>query len=62
MTANNIVGSVLDIKPMAKIAKDHNVTFHTNAVLATWQIPINSRDLGSIFSPYTPISSAGPKG
>ncbi|MGI6021284.1 MAG: cysteine desulfurase family protein, partial [Lachnospiraceae bacterium] len=41
MTANNEIGTVEPIKEIGKIAHDHGILFHTDAVQAFGQIPIN---------------------
>jgi cysteine desulfurase len=43
MTANNVVGSVQPIRELARVAHDHGVPFHTDAVQAAGRIPINVR-------------------
>ena len=41
MTANNVVGTVQPIKELARVARDHGVPFHTDAVQAAGKIPVN---------------------
>lgn len=41
MFANNEIGSIEPIKKIGEIAKKHNVLFHTDAVQAYGQVPIN---------------------
>ena len=41
MYANNEIGTIQPIHDMAKIAKMHNIVFHTDAVQACGNIPIN---------------------
>jgi cysteine desulfurase len=41
MTANNVVGTVQPINELARLAQDHGVPFHTDAVQAAGRIPIN---------------------
>ena len=43
MTANNVVGTVQPINELARLAHDHGVPFHTDAVQAAGRIPINVR-------------------
>ena len=43
MTANNVVGTVQPINELARLAQDHGVPFHTDAVQAAGKIPINVR-------------------
>ena len=41
MTANNVVGTVQPINELARMARDHGVPFHTDAVQAAGKIPFN---------------------
>lgn len=41
MFANNEIGTIEPIKEIGQIAKEHNVLFHTDAVQAFGQVPIN---------------------
>lgn len=41
MFANNEIGSVQPIEQIGRIAKEHNILFHTDAVQAFGQVPIN---------------------
>jgi cysteine desulfurase len=43
MAANNVVGTVQPISELARLAHDHGVPFHTDAVQAAGRIPINVR-------------------
>jgi cysteine desulfurase len=43
MTANNVVGTVQPISELARVAHEHGVPFHTDAVQAAGRIPINVR-------------------
>ena len=56
MTANNVVGTVQPIRELARIAHDHGVPFHTDAVQAAGRIPFNVRsqsDRSAYLSPRT---------
>ena len=46
MTANNEIGTIQPVKEVAKIAKKYNSLFHTDAVQAFCQIPIDVKDMG----------------
>ena len=46
MFANNEIGSIQPIEMIAKIAKTHNIIFHTDAVQACANIPIDVKRLG----------------
>ena len=46
MYVNNEVGTVQPIKELAKIAHDHGVTFHTDAVQALGNVDCNVQELG----------------
>ena len=41
MFANNEIGSIQPIKEIGAIAKEHGILFHTDAVQAFGQVPIN---------------------
>ena len=46
MMANNEIGTIQPIKEIAPICKKHGVIFHTDAVQAAGNIPIDVKDLG----------------
>lgn len=46
MFANNEIGTIEPIDQIAKIAKKHNIIFHTDAVQATGNIKIDVKELG----------------
>lgn len=46
MFANNEIGSIQPIKQIAKIAQKNNIVFHTDAVQAVGNVPIDVEELG----------------
>ena len=46
MFANNEIGTIQPVAEIAKIAKAHNILFHTDAVQAVGAVPINVHELG----------------
>jgi cysteine desulfurase len=62
MTANNVVGTVQPISDLARVAHDHGVPFHTDAVQAAGRIPINVRTQSIDLLSLAAHKIHGPKG
>jgi cysteine desulfurase len=62
MWANNEVGSVNPIAELAEVAREHGVPFHSDAVQAAAQIPVNFADSGADALTVTGHKLGGPVG
>jgi len=62
MFANNEIGTIQPIKEIGEIAKKHGVLFHTDAVQAYGQLPIDVNELQIDFLSSSAHKLNGPKG
>lgn len=62
MAANNEIGSIQPLKEIGEIAKEHKILFHTDAVQAFTQVPINVKDMNIDMLSASGHKINGPKG
>jgi len=62
MWANNETGVIFPVEEMARIAKDRNILFHTDAVQTVGKIPIKLRELDIDFLSLSGHKLHAPKG
>ncbi len=62
MFANNEIGTIQPIEEISKIAKDHNIEFHTDAVQAVGKIPIDLKKLDINYLSLSGHKIYAPKG
>lgn len=62
MFANNEIGTIEPIKEIGKIARDHDIIFHTDAVQAFGKIPIDVNEMNIDLLSASSHKLYGPKG
>ncbi len=62
MFANNEIGSIQPVKEIGEIAKEHGILFHTDAVQAYGQVPINVDEMNIDMLSASGHKLNGPKG
>lgn len=62
MYANNEIGTIQPIKELGQICKEHNITFHTDAVQAVGNVPIDVVDQNIDLLSISAHKLHGPKG
>ena len=62
MAANNEIGTIQPIKEISEITHDHDAIFHTDAVAAVGQFPIDVKEIGIDLMTLSSNDLYGPRG
>ena len=62
MAANNEVGTILDIKTVGQVARDHGILFHTDAAQAVGHMPVDVQNMNIDLMSCSAHKMCGPKG
>lgn len=62
MTANNEIGTIQPIQKLGQICRERNILFHTDAVQALGQIPLNVKNMNIDLLSASAHKLQGPKG
>lgn len=62
MHANNETGALQPVREISKIAKERNITFHSDTVQTIGKVPVNVNDLGVDLLAISAHKIYGPKG
>lgn len=62
MTANNEIGTIMPVNEIGKIAREHSILFHTDAVQAVGHIKIDVNEIGCDLLCASAHKFHGPKG
>lgn len=62
MHANNEIGTIQPVEEIGKIAKEHKIIFHVDAVQTVGKIPVNPKEIGADLLVFSAHKFHGPKG